>query len=210
MNTRTTLGLRAGAERGEPADDGARSRRLKAATHEAHEALDRCIMTAQPFAHRESYARFLRMQYRFHRDLDALYADTRLTGAIPDLRGRNRMESVAADLCDLHIPIPALDEMNVLPASIEWPAGLGWLYVAEGSRLGAAILLKRAADLGFSEQFGARHLAGHPDGRARHWREFTVALDSLSLSPSEEQDVIAGARAAFDRVRVHAARELGG
>jgi heme oxygenase len=80
---------------------------------------------------------------------------------------------------------------------------LGWLYVSEGSKLGAAILYKLAGKIGLDAQFGARHLAGHPDGRARHWRDFTAVLDTAPLDAGGEQRVTAGARAAFMRMHGH-------
>ncbi|MBM7094103.1 biliverdin-producing heme oxygenase, partial [Streptomyces sp. S12] len=76
-------------------------------------------------------------------------------------------------------------------------------YVAEGSNLGGAVLYKLAAKLGLNSGFGARHLAAHPDGVARHWRGFTAALDAVTLSRSQEDEVVAGAEAAFGRVRAH-------
>jgi heme oxygenase len=164
-------------------------------------------MAARPFASRASYARFLRMQYRFHLDLAAVYESPELAGLIPDLSGRNRMSSVTADLNDMGVALPDA-EPNGLRAPLEWPAGLGWLYVAEGSKLGAAILFKLAADLGLDERFGARHLVGFPEGRARHWREFTGVLDNVSLSSLQEEQMIAGARMAFDCARAHAELEL--
>lgn len=80
---------------------------------------------------------------------------------------------------------------------------MGWLYVVEGSKLGAAILYKLAGKLGLDENCGARHLAGHPDGRARHWRAFTAALDGLLLDEAAEQRVTAGAVAAFACMNSH-------
>ncbi len=64
---------------------------------------------------------------------------------------------------------------------------MGWLYVVEGSNLGAAFLLKDAAKLGLGEEFGARHLAGAPEGRGLHWRTFTAALDEIELTEEEER-----------------------
>lgn len=188
--------------------EGTRSQRLRHATHGAHEALDQRIMAAQPFANRDRYRQFLRMQYRFLGDLDALYKDPRLAGVIPDLAGRNRMERVLADLEDLGLSAPDLEEGS-RPQRAGLATALGWLYVAEGSKLGAAILLRQVSALGVDEGFGARHLAGHTEGRARHWREFTAALDALPLSPEQEKEVVLGARTAFDRVRAHAEREFG-
>ncbi|MBY8825216.1 biliverdin-producing heme oxygenase [Sphingomonas colocasiae] len=177
------------------------SQRLKSMTGETHDRLDRRIMAAEPFADIANYRRFLAVQYAFHRDLDALYADPVLASLLPDLSARNRLERIGADLADLDAPVPAADgTAPFAPGAIELPPALGWLYVAEGSNLGAAFLYKAAAALGLDGDRGARHLAGHPDGRARHWRAFTGALDGLSLSGAEDARVIDGARAAFTRV----------
>lgn len=83
---------------------------------------------------------------------------------------------------------------------VDVPTAFGWLYVAEGSNLGAAFLLKNAALIGLNEGFGARHLAGHPDGRGLHWCTFTAALDTLVLTPEEDVRASEGAVAAFRRV----------
>lgn len=185
--------------------DATRSQRLKAATHAAHARLDHRIMAAQPFASRANYARFVQAQYCFHCDMESVYRNPVLASVVPELAQRRRLPQLVADLADLGVAVPA---MRPAPA----PDGryyekqvnaLGWLYVAEGSSLGAAILAKLAAKLGLHEQFGARHLAGHPDGRARHWRQFTAALDSVPLDPAQEQAVIDAACAAFDRVYAH-------
>lgn len=179
-----------------------RAKRLKEATNETHDRLDKRIMAAEPFASRERYGRFLEVQYRFHRDIDALYAHSVLDTLLPDLSGRRRLGQIAQDIADLGQAEPAPDGAGPFGAGdIDLPTAFGWLYVAEGSNLGAAFLFKAAAALGLDAGFGARHLAGHPDGRARHWREFTAALDALDLDAEEEQRMIAGAKAAF--VRVH-------
>ena len=179
-----------------------RSKRLKAATHGVHEQLDNRIMAAEPFRNRERYGRFLEMQHRFHRDIDPLYRHVALDAVLPDLEGRRRLAAIGRDIADLGQDIPTFSDSSTFEdGRIDLPTAFGWLYVAEGSNLGAAFLFKAAAALGLNASFGARHLAGHPDGRARHWREFTAALDALDLTPEEEERVITGAKAAFARVR---------
>jgi heme oxygenase len=84
--------------------------------------------------------------------------------------------------------------------ALDVPQALGWVYVAEGSNLGAAFLLKEAAKLGLSEEFGARHLSGHPAGRGLHWRNFVAAFNALPMSDDEEMQAAEGAKAAFRRV----------
>lgn len=176
-----------------------RTARLKAATTQAHAALDARIMAAEPFASPARYGCFLAAQYRFHALVDPLHCDRELAKILPDLASRRRLHLVAQDLADLGMPVPA----SAAPVSPEpgLACGLGWLYVAEGSNLGAAFLIREAAALGFSETFGARHLAAAPEGRARHWRAFTSAIDDAALTAEEDAQAIAGARAAFDAMR---------
>lgn len=185
-----------------------RSQRLKSATQQTHGALDKRIMAADIFASREHFAGFLRVQYRFHRDIEHLYADAALAGLVPALAERARLLKVANDLSDLGQGVP---ESAAPPATLGlgiWRS-LGWLYVAEGSNLGGAVLFKLARDqLGLHGGFGAGHLAGHPDGAARHWRQFTQALDSIAMDDLQEQQLIDGARHAFVTVRGYVEREL--
>lgn len=178
-----------------------RARALKSRTHAAHDRLDKAIMAGDPFADRDRYGLFLTVQQPFHRDIDALYDDPRLAALLPGLGERRRLGQIEQDLIDMGLPIPAPSAPPRFGAGADLATALGWLYVAEGSNLGAAFLFKLALKLGLSETFGARHLAGHPDGRANHWRQFTAALDAVDLSPAQEAAVVAGAEAAFDRVR---------
>ena len=182
--------------------DLSRSKRLKAATHTTHDRLDNTIMAAEPFASRERYGLFLAVQHAFHREIDALYDDPALDALLPDLKGRRRFGLIEQDLADLGLSRPAYtaDPVFSAGASPDLPTAMGWLYVAEGSNMGAAFLLKAAMKLGLSEEFGARHLAGAPEGRGLHWRTFTSALDMVPLSDEEEARVVAGSEAAFSRV----------
>lgn len=178
-----------------------RAKRLKAVTHGAHEQLDQRIMAAEPFASRERYGLFVKVQHQFHRDIDALYDSAVLAALLPDLAGRRRLPLIVQDLTDLGLQPLAPDSSAAFGSETDIATAFGWLYVAEGSNLGAAFLLKDAAKLGLGETFGARHLAGTPEGRGLHWRTFTTALDAHQMAEEEEQRVIAGAVSAFTRVR---------
>lgn len=183
--------------------DASRAKRLRVTTNETHERLDASIMAGDPFSSRERYGLFLQMQYLFHREIDALYANPELDKLLPDLKHRRRLGLIAQDLNDLGIAVPVAEATPAFAAgaAVHVPTALGWLYVAEGSNLGAAFLLKEAAKLGLSETFGARHLATAPEGRGLHWKTFTAALDAIELTDAGEERVITGARAAFARVQ---------
>lgn len=176
-----------------------RWRRLKEATAETHDRLDRRIMAAEPFASRDRYGLFLKVQHAFHRDIAGLYGRPELQGLFDDLATRARLDAVTRDSGDLGIDVGAENGASPVDRA-DVPTAIGWLYVAEGSNLGAAFLLKAAARLGLDETFGARHLAAAPEGRGLSWRKFTAALDAILLTEEEEQRLFAGVRAAFSRV----------
>ncbi|MEC5398544.1 biliverdin-producing heme oxygenase [Uliginosibacterium sp. H1] len=173
------------------------SARLKQETASQHERMHRLMERAQPFSSRESYARFVAAQYLFQRDVEHLFGDPAVQAAVPDLAQRGRADASSADLVDLGAAVPA---EAVTSHGVGMPEALGWLYVSEGSTLGAAFLFKEAqAKLGLSAEFGARNLAAYPDGRAIVWRRFVASLDSDELAPALHDGVIAGANAAYDR-----------
>lgn len=180
-----------------------RSKRLKSSTHATHDRLDGSIMSAASFASVQGYARFVAVQYLFHRDIDALYDDVAMQAVLPGLAERRRLPLIAADLADLGLALPGDDTAPAFAsgAAADVPTALGWLYVAEGSNMGAALLRKEAAKLGLSDDRGARHLAPAPEGPAAHWRAFTAALDAAELTEDEEVRAVAGAQAAFARVQ---------
>ncbi|MFC4256195.1 biliverdin-producing heme oxygenase [Altererythrobacter xixiisoli] len=187
-----------------------RAARLKVLTHDTHDRLDTSIMAAAAFDSVEGYARFAEVQYLFHRDLDALYDDAGLQALLPGLADRRRSGLIAADLRDLGRGLPETDDVPAFTAgAVDGPTALGWLYVAEGSNMGAALLRKAVAKIGLSDDYGARHLAPAEEGPAAHWRAFTAALNAVSLTDEEDARVISGANAAFARVQALADARLG-
>lgn len=181
-----------------------RAKRLKAATTEAHEVVDNTVMSAQPFASRANYERFLRFQYRLHRHVEPLYAAAAFQPLLPELADRSRLDALEQDFADLGLTPPAAEEGPERPLA----EALGWLYVVEGSNMGAAFLAKDAAKIGFSSEFGARHLAGHAEGRGLHWRRFTAGLDAVELAPDQEREAEAAATAAFNHVLALVRQEM--
>lgn len=192
------------------ANEQSRAKRLKAMTSGVHEGVDRSIMSASSFASIARYEEFLAIQYLFHRDVAVLYADARLQAGFPDLARRCRLPLVLADMKDLGVATPAEGVPAFMAGSpLNIGSALGWLYVAEGSNMGAALLRKEAQKLGLTDNRGARHLAPAPEGPAPHWRAFVAALDAFTLTEDEEARALEGALAAFARVQAHVDARLG-
>ncbi|RYX94349.1 MAG: biliverdin-producing heme oxygenase [Comamonadaceae bacterium] len=176
---------------------GKLSQRLRDETSAQHERMHQLMGQGDPFASREAYARFVDAQYLFQRDVEHLFNDPAVKAAVPDLEARGREAASLADLADLN----AAATVDALASEgVTMPAALGWLYVSEGSTLGAAFLFKEAkARLGLDENFGARNLAAYPEGRAIAWKRFVASLDTGGYTAEEQDAVIAGANAAYDR-----------
>ena len=169
-------------------------------THSPHSKLDALVKAHAPFETQANFARFVVAQYLFQSELVSLYNDAQLTAIVADLPARCRAEAAKADLADLdtEVPAPVAGAVNN-PTKAE---ALGWLFVSEGSKLGAAFLIKRAVGLGLSETFGARHLAEPAGGRAEGWKSFVRTLDGLAFSAQEEAELDKGAIDAFNRFTV--------
>ena len=174
-----------------------RSKRLTLATRETHDTLGVKVMGRDPFGSLVNYTHFAMAQYLFLTELAALHTDERLTRHIPNLPERCRADMIKADLIDLGVELPA-----PVPGAVKNPSkaqALGWLFVSEGSKLGAAFLIKRAVGLGLSETHGARHMGEPAEGRGRNWKSFIEMLDAVELTPEEDTELEQAANDAFSR-----------
>lgn len=190
---------------GQPMGGMTRLEELKQSTRSAHQSVDDMVMAMAPFESRPNYVRFLRLQHIFHGEMKPFYEADDLNRIIPGLASRSRYEAVCADLADLECD--GDQDRSREPVEAIGAARIGWLYVCEGSSLGAAFLLKAADKIGLNEEFGARHLAGHTQGRGKHWREFVEQVNGLALNGDEEQAVRDGAVKAFAFFRGLVAKE---
>ncbi len=170
------------------------AQRLKEENRTTHDSVDHLVMSVQPFANPANYTLFLKLQSVFHKIVNPIYQNAELNRLIPELADMARYDAVVQDLHDLG------SEPYACAGSLPQPQGneaIGWLYCAEGSNLGAAFLFKDAQKLDFTAEHGARHLAPHPDGRGKHWREFVDYLNDLGLDKTAQDEAIAGAKDAF-------------
>lgn len=170
--------------------------RLKLQTADEHERMHTLMAKADVFSNLEKYALFTLSQYYFQLEIEYLFQQDQVALHITDLDIRGRSGQALLDLRDLGIQPQGqtLESLNVT-----FPAALGWIYVSEGSTLGAAFLFKQAQQrLGLSAENGARNLAAYPEGRAKVWKRFVQALDQAQLSPSQKDEVIQGALDAFN------------
>lgn len=170
------------------------SEQLKSHSRQTHDSVDALVMSMQPFANTENYGKFLQAQHEFHETVRPMYTDEMLDSQLGGLSGLSRAERVLQDMQDLDIKPADIDVKRPAPTDA---SRIGWLYCVEGSNVGAAILYKEAGRIELSDEYGAAHLAAHPEGRMRHWRAFKEKLDQSALDDNEKTLALQGAETAF-------------
>ena len=158
--------------------------RLKQATSSEHDRMETLMQQSGAFESKENYAQFTLSQYYFQKDVEHLYLDPKVQQLIPDLDVRGRSEAAFQDLKDLGVQP---QQQIIATETVGFPESLGWIYVSEGSTLGAAFLFKEAqARFGFNAEFAARNLAAYPEGRAVVWKRFKQTLDEANFTEHEK------------------------
>ena len=136
----------------------------------------------------------MQVQEIFHRIVNGTYHNELLNEKIPGLEKLARHDQVKNDMEALGVKDYALEN---LPELKNLEESLGWLYCAEGSNIGAALLLKGAEQLGLSVEKGASHLAPHPCGRKKLWHEFLEQYKKATDGLVDEDKVVQGAKNAY-------------
>ena len=191
---------------------GARHTRLRAATVESHDALDRAVGAAGYFGSRDGYGRYLAKMHAFHNAFDprALRIDEALCRAFEVDRHAGWLEEDLAAL-GLALPVVSAPDSGSLDATsvvldpkhgdtITCRSGLfGALYVLTGSSLGARLLVKWADALPLPVDRGRCYLGTL--SRSTVWPRFLHAIEQDDAI--DDVLMVRGAVAAFDCVRAH-------
>ncbi|KAA0968221.1 biliverdin-producing heme oxygenase [Aureimonas fodinaquatilis] len=147
-------------------DDSLRSA-LKRHTLDLHHILENAIGS---FDDIEQYKIYLVGSFRFRSVVEPALKDSDFWSA------QLILDAISHDLADLDLARPTpIDPVLEFGSEGE---KLGAFYVLEGSSLGAKLLLRRAAALGFDAEWGARHLALQ-SADMRRWQAFRQLLETV-------------------------------
>lgn len=186
---------------------------LKAGTFAAHARLQGVAYFGALFACQlplESYVGHLRALAVIHaeleRELDGC-ADARVKSVWrDDMRKLPLLEHdlhgfeprAVADIREAaEAALAAVEQLR--PRTLEQPlALLGWLYVLEGSTLGAKVLAPATARAFLlSGNDGLAYLQCYGDRTTQRWQEYRLRMNALSLNEDECREVTHGANALF-------------
>ena len=152
------------------------------------------------------YEKYLSQRWLIHRELEAatdraLRTDNRLASlGLPSLYQTKNLE---ADLANLQSnlksirPLPGAANLiqeiqKAAPATL-----MGIYYVFEGSKNGARYISKSLAKSG---QTALRYLDPHGEQQRPLWMKFRADMDSISWTPTEQDQMVKAAQATFDAI----------
>jgi heme oxygenase len=191
-----------------PNPDGIMAR-LKAGTAAQHAVAESKPLEAaliEGSIGRAQYEKYLSQRWLIHRELEAatdraLRTDNRLASiGLPSLYQTKNLE---ADLVHLQ---SKLESIRPLPGATNLiqeiqkatPATLmGIYYVFEGSKNGARYISKSLAKAG---QTALRYLDPHGEQQRPLWMKFRADMDSISWTPTEQDQMVKAAQATFDAI----------
>lgn len=165
--------------------------RLKAATADAHRALDARFGTFD-LTSAAGYRRFLEASAAALLPLETTLERSGVADLFSDWPQRSRRMALATDLAcvgGVADPLPS-------PAAMSRHEMLGAMYVLEGSRLGARHLLRAIAGCGQPHVEAATRYLRHGSGLPL-WQLFLKKLEGEPFTADSEATTIDGAKRAF-------------
>ena len=163
--------------------------KLRAATAEAHEHLDACAREMN-LADRQTYGRFLMAQSGPVLALETALEDSGVALVLPDWPFRRRTAALRHDLEYLGLCAQSCRSVRLTSVAQIF----GTLYVLEGSRLGARVLLRQILAAAPSLEPATRFLSHGSD--ARLWVTFLQVLEA-NVGISDLAESAQSARNAF-------------
>jgi heme oxygenase len=191
-----------------PNPDGIMAR-LKAGTAAQHAVAESKPLEAaliEGSIGRAQYEKYLSQRWLIHRELEAatdraLRTDNRLASlGLPSLYQTKNLE---ADLAHLQSnlksirPLPGATNLiqeiqKATPSTL-----MGIYYVFEGSKNGARYISKSLAKAG---QTALSYLDPHGEQQRPLWMKFRADMDSISWTPTEQDQMVKAAQATFDAI----------
>ena len=177
---------------------------LRSQTRDAHTQLESLPVSASITSDTISVAAYTHYLQLMH----AVISETEdkifelLGGIIPDLEQRRKRQWIESDLQQLGFAPKIFGE--VFKTEISVPFALGIMYTVEGSTMGGRYILKNIESaLGLNENQGAKYFAGYGDATGKFWKNFLNSLTGYESQTGNTDEIIAGARYAFDAIHNH-------
>lgn len=170
---------------------------LRARTRRAHEAAEQAMNLPCRVTSLEAYGELLIRLWSLHSAFEFELGKFAWAPVGIDFDSRKRAHWLADDISYLGL---TRCQPRALAHSIDTTgAGIGVLYVLEGSTLGGQAILQQATRLpGISATQGARFFCGHATKTGSMWRAFIETLDRVDPISAEASIIEEAALRTFD------------
>ena len=174
--------------------------RLRAVTRPLHEELEAAVAIGDRIATRDGYVMHLKQLLGLHVAVETALQNHDFAPLGFAYPSPYRSRLLATDLAALGVdewdrrthPLPLTLVLDTIPA------GLGCLYVVEGSAKGArAVLPEIKASLGFDGDRGAAFFAGLGPETKLLWEALMAAINAIDPASEEADRVVDAANATF-------------
>jgi heme oxygenase len=181
-----------------------RLRNITAQSHKNLENLPVSLSMVNPAVTVNEYAHYLNLMHDVVKDAEENIFP-HLKDIMPDLEERRKSQLLENDLVTLGISKTNYKKnlSTSLPVS-STAFAMGIMYVTEGSTLGGRYILKNISEaLGLDANKGAQYFAGYGNATGSKWKNFLNILIEFEDENNNEDEIIAGAVFAFDRISIH-------
>ncbi|MDX2152207.1 MAG: biliverdin-producing heme oxygenase [Bryobacteraceae bacterium] len=173
---------------------------LRSGTRDLHERVEAAVDWSGSSSSLPRYVSLLRKMLGFHKPVERLVAgQEELLAALPDIGQRQRVPLLERDLRALGAGAAGIEECRELPPVQPVAAGLGVLYVLEGSTLGGQVLARMARErLGVGEENGGSFFLGYGARTGEMWKRLTETITAhWHERPDEGRLMVGAARDTF-------------
>ncbi len=183
---------------------------LKTKTAASHRSVEASPLM-QPIATRslnlENYTRILRKFYGFFQPLESsIHQLPELEYYLPDLATRRKAGSILQDLRAINqenIALATIPLCPDIPRITDVSAGLGALYVLEGSTLGGKVISKIVYEtLGYTPENGIAFFNGYGTQTGPKWKAFQEALVRFASTTAQEEAIVKAAIHTFQKLEI--------
>ena len=182
-----------------PAKDRSLTARLREATAEQHRELENWVDPARRFALPARYAAYLQEIHPLFAGFEAALALLPWGKLDFDLEPRRKAPLIERDLRFLgRDPFPARETP---PRFESLAAGLGCLYVLEGSTLGGQYILRELEKRDITPEKGAAFFACYGARTQEMWRSFKEMANAFCVEEPRAAEAEDAARETFARYR---------
>jgi heme oxygenase (biliverdin-IX-beta and delta-forming) len=169
--------------------------KLRIATAASHAELD-ALLSAFDLETLPQYRSFLEINAAALLPVESALVEAGVGRLFPDWRFRARSAAILHDLARVGGGVRPLPPPNDLTRHLTDDGIIGTMYVLEGSRLGAKVLLRRIAESGDNVVKGAVAYLRHGEGQ-NFWQGYLNALEDYARQGGNVSDAIEAARRAF-------------